>query len=217
MQKVWSQVLSVPADQVPTELCRLAGLVPEIIDIVHLCGDEHQISNVDYWAPHWAGALTGSSTSGANASNFIAPDMVRNLGMTASYLGLVAREGTVPNDEHIAALRDQVAALLDEARTTDKLPLDLQTVLVRRLHDIVYALDHVRIVGPAGVQAAVERLICGITFTEGAASSDANDSDGIAARAREAARAVYAAFLLGPTAYESIEGWSAIAHRMLGM
>lgn len=214
VQTVWATVLGVENAEVPTELCRLAGLVPQIIEIVRLGDDEHQIENVTYWAPHWAGVLTGYSLSGSNASDFIKSDLLRNLGVTASYLSYVAAEGVVPDAEQTAELREQVAALLDEARGADKLPLDLRTVLVHRLHDIVYALDHIQVLGPDGVQAAVERLVCAIDIR--GASGESDEADGLITRIQRTARHVYAVFLFGPTAYEAIGDWRDIGQLMLG-
>lgn len=217
VQVVWSSALGVPRHEVPSELCRLAGLVPQIVEIVRLGGDEHQIDNVNHWAPRWAAVLTESSTSGANADGYIKDDLLRNLGVTASYLNYVAGEGTVPDEEQIGRLRGQVVSLLDEAREAEKLPLELRTVLVRRLHDIVYALDHVELLGPDGVQAAVERLMCAIAMRDTEGADGGEGDDGILSRIRETASSVYAAFLFGPAAYQAVEGWSAIGQRMLGM
>ncbi|MEU5033282.1 hypothetical protein AB0G48_03890 [Streptomyces rubiginosohelvolus] len=216
IQTVWAGTLGVSETQVPVELCRLAGLVPQIVETVHLGADEHQVDNVDYWSPRWAAVLTTSAQSGANATGFLKEDMLRNLGMTASYLSLVAPEGVIPDDEQLESLRGQVASLLEEARAADKLPLQLRTVLVRRLHDISYALDHVLVVGPDGVQAAVERLMCSLAASD-TDGSDADGPDGILTRVRAAAGVVYGAFLFGPTAYQAIEGWGNIGQRMLGM
>lgn len=212
---VWADTLNVPTQAVGIELCRIAGLVHQTVSAVHLAGDVRQVDNVDYWAPHLAAFLTSTASSGQNASGVIQPDLLRALGLTASYLQLVAPEGTVPADDQIGGLRDQVSALLDEAREAGRLPLALRTVLVRRLHDVLYALDHVRLVGPDGVQAAIERLVCSLNFTDPDAADDV-DPDGILTRVRNTARAVYIAFLSGPATQQALEGWVAIGQRVIG-
>ncbi|WP_334664049.1 hypothetical protein [Streptomyces cyaneofuscatus] len=215
VNRVWADVLEVPGDQVPIELCRLAGLVPQITSAVELAGDEHQIEHVAHWAPRWASLLTNTSMSGANAGSTIPPDLLRALGVTASYLRLIASEGTTPPAPEIDELRELVSALLDEARQAEALPLELRTVLVRRLHDVLYALDHVRVTGPDGVQSAIERLVCAVSFPD-AEEADYGGPDGVLTRVRDAARRVYVAFIAGPAAQQALESWVAVGHRMIG-
>ncbi|MEO3844480.1 hypothetical protein [Streptomyces sp. B22F1] len=210
LQSAWAQALGIPTDAVETERCRAASLIPQIIDTVHAANDEHQIRNVNLWGPRWGKALMTPMGSPVGSSG-INQEMLIALGGIASYLRLAADEGSVPDQEQIAELRDRMSALLQEVRDSEDLPTGLKVILIRRLYDIVAALDHVYVVGPDGVQAAVERLACGLDFEGGAPGPD-----GLFERIKSTLRMAYAAFRTGHEVHQALEGWSNTAQRVLG-
>jgi hypothetical protein len=80
----------------------------------------------------------------------------------SSLLSRTASEGYVPNDEKVQSLRVKLDEAIERVLADDDLPADLRQILLRRLHEMIWALDHVRVVGPDGVQAVAELLVVNV-------------------------------------------------------
>jgi hypothetical protein len=75
-----------------------------------------------------------------------------------------------------------------------------------RIHDVLWALDHVHIGGPDAVAGAVERLVGQVVVY----APEAQQRSGVMHRIIATASTVWNAFKVGSEAARALEGWEAV-------
>lgn len=215
MHATWATVLGVPEAQVPVALAEVAALIPEIHRLVVQCGASEQIELFDAFGRQWAVPIMSehhprqTPSPGADA---VDANALAVLGGLSAYLSTCAPEGVLPDPERVAELKAAVSELLDELADEDSLPADLRSAINARLHDIIWAMDHVRIGGPGAVRQAMERLLGQITISLHTAP-DARDS-GFLKKVMKTISCIWIAYKAGPQVHAALEGWQDILKQL---
>jgi hypothetical protein len=79
-----------------------------------------------------------------------------------------------------------------------------------RLHDILWAMDHVRIGGPGAVEQATERLLGQIVLHS---TPEAQES-GFLKKVLKIIGLVWVAYKAGPEAHAALEGWQNVLRQL---
>jgi hypothetical protein len=125
-----------------------------------------------------------------------------------AYLATIAsvlqrRDGaqTLPEGDELAGLLDQVDDFASSVEASADVPEEVKLVLLRKINQVRFAIENVRIGGNEGVHEAVEALVGAVVVRESAIPNWM--------RGKIAAFLVafYAVFTAGPAMQASIESW----------
>lgn len=201
-------MLAVSEAAVPMHLWEVAALVPSAYAAVS--ESDQGVAYRALW-DHHLDHLTEPFTQGLDygAERLDAAALVA-LNAVSAFLSTSANEGVVPDDEQREALRDELLVAIEETKASDEVPSEVRQLIIERLHQIIWALDHVHIGGPAAVTVAVERLAGSLAIRgrEVAESAPAKRSWGTAKK-------VLAAFMGGPAARLALESWLKVGEDIL--
>jgi hypothetical protein len=172
-REAWAAVLEVPVDEVTLHVDEVFRLFREVRDAASATGD-------DAWDPITGDLVTLSRSLLSSDWPFdtgvgnVMPDRtaMRFLKAFSSHLRDVAPGLRVPDEHELDELRERVRDLIEEVTGTE-LPPEVKQALVRRLADVLAALEHLKVRGPDGVRAAAEALAVSATLYE----ADAPDDD----------------------------------------
>lgn len=159
---VWVQTLGVPADRLTVSVAAAFGLIADIDRAVETTDDPSIARSTRRWMGDWASAFVPNSSGrqqGLTAT--VSEDALLALASVASHLRDNLPEGNVPDVEASHALRDQVRELIDRLRHDETVPEEMRVILIDRLNDMAWALDHVEITGARGIRTAMDRLVMG--------------------------------------------------------
>ena len=211
---LWADVLDVHVDDVQFALCEVASLLPAIAYEVERANrpelTETLTQHGDAWASpdlstdHLALRVPGPGPDIVDYSALLALGMVSALLSTNS-------EVTELTEENAASLRTQLQGAVDEVLSSDDLPRSVQALILSRLHDVIWSLDHLIVTGADGVSAATERLVGALLFArvdEDAASSSAFT------KVVNVAKFAWDLLRKGPEMQEMIESWTKITELM---
>jgi hypothetical protein len=211
MHATWATVLGVSEGQVPVALAEVAALIAEIHRLVVQCGAAEQIALFDAFGRQWAVPIMSEHHPRQTPSpgpGAVDPNALAALGGLSAYLSTCAPEGVLPDAERVAELRAAVGDLLDGLAGEDSLPPGLRSAISARLHDIIWAMDHVRIGGPGAVKQATERLLGQINISLYDAP-EARDS-GFLKKVMKTISCIWVAYKAGPQVHAALEGWQDI-------
>jgi hypothetical protein len=203
----WAQVLGVTEAEVPLRLGAVGQLVTDVQEAVEKSGDESLVAPVLRYRDAWAGAIFPRHVAlDASLSNVLpGEDALEVLALVATHLHSVASEGQVPSLEHLDALKERVADLLDAVEEADDVPDTVKHLLATRLTDVLEALNHVAIGGPNAVRLATEALVGALVINEPTTPRSRTWKQVVAVLG-----AVYVAFSSSPTIENSIDAWGHI-------
>lgn len=208
----WATTLGVPEPKVLTALAEVASLVPAIEQAVFAVGDDSQRTMYEQFSHKWAAPIVQYSnhprTTPSPGPGLVDGDALVALGALSSYLSLRVPEGAVPDSERRSELRGEVVAAIDALREDRSVPSQLATAINHRLHDVLWAMDHIRTGGPGAVEQATERLL-GEVVLSSKGDSDVRKS-GVLRRTLDVAGNVWFAFKFVPEAQTAVEGWQNI-------
>lgn len=156
---IWSTVFEVDGSEVVERIAQAFGLIGEIDRALAVTDDEMQQAAFSRHKEAWSRPFIPSSSGWHQALNggTVSDDALIALGSIASHLSSELPEGRVPTTDEHQELRAQVSTLIERVVASD-LPADMANVILRRLHDVLWALDHVSITGAEGIAAACDRL-----------------------------------------------------------
>ncbi|MCK5928521.1 MAG: hypothetical protein KAG80_10040 [Nocardioides sp.] len=214
INSAWCEALRVePAELLPM-LGEVAALLGDVREAVKRSGRSELQDLHDEFAAQWAVPIFthGRNPSGdrgnGQSGGLVDRAALVALGALAINFELVEPDGNIPDEEARAALTSGLSDLLEQVASDTELSADLRAAISTRLHDILWAIDHVTIVGPDGVEAAVERLVGqALIFTAG---DQRSRSSGVFRRTLETAARVWSAFRAPGETREAIEGWQSI-------
>lgn len=133
-----------------------------------------------------------------------------------AYLATIAsvlqrRDGSqaLPGADELADLLDQVDDLSSSIEASPDLPAEAKRVLLRKINEVRFTIENVRIGGPEGVHEAVEALV-GATVVRSNAVPDWMRS-----RIAVFLVAFYAVFTAGPDIQASIDSWGDIGRPVI--
>lgn len=207
-RETWARVLETTQPNVPIHLWKVADLLGSTYRAVSQ-GDADDpyrqlaIHHMNEWAAPFVEDLD-QLTQPVSQTALLA------LNTISAFLSDTVPEGTVPDSEQRESLRNEIAAVIKETNDSDEAPPELRQLIVERLHQILWALDHVHIGGPAAVAAAVERLAGTLTMRgrEAVETPPARRSMSVALK-------LYGAFLSGPVVGHALNAWGGIAKSVL--
>lgn len=206
--QAWSNVLAVPAEDVPMHLGDVASLLRDTRDAVREAG-------VDAFDPIPTTHLETLSRSifpvtepFSGAASNVAPDTtaMQALLMLSVYLEQTAPEGNVPDEDELRELRASVQELMEGVAAAD-LPPEIKRALLHRLADVLEALEHLDVGGPDAVRRAAESLALSAVLYE----SDAEDDGTVFSRIKAFARKTWLAFTVTTSLAGAILTWDRIA------
>jgi hypothetical protein len=206
----WCKALEVEASDLLPMLGQVGSLLGEVREAVLRSGRKELAELHSQFAAAWAIPIF---THGRNPSTDASNDLVDAgalvaLGSLALNFELVAPDGSVPDKELEESVRDDLRELLEQLAADGDLPAPLRAAIAARVHDILWAMDHVKIVGPDGVAAAIERLVGQLAIF--AADAPSTRSAGIFKRTMQAAARAWSAFRFAGEAQKAIEGWQKV-------
>lgn len=178
---VWCRALEVEAGEVAEHIADAFGLIGEVRRALEATGDEMLLDQFNLHKESWAHAFVPTSSGWHQQLNggTVEAAALSALGGIGSHLAVVAYEGKMPSGDERSELRDLVQDAIDAVLDDESLDDKLADVLVRRLYDMMWALDYLRIKGPDGIAAACDRLVVALnTAGQDLVESDpAKDSD----------------------------------------
>jgi hypothetical protein len=150
--ETWMLVLQVETDRaVIRQLCAIAGLIDQIDRDISSCGDEGQRELFDHHAYAWAQPLLFPNNLGgrspSSGKELVDINALIALRSISSYFSIAMPLGSIPNDEIILDLRQQIQGAIDSLMDAPELPGDFRKLLLNHLHAIAWALDHIKISG----------------------------------------------------------------------
>lgn len=163
---VWVHALGITTDQVTEKVAQAFGLIGEIDRALATTGDSFQRRNFQLHKENWARAFVpgASGRSQGVVSGDTSVESRAALGGIASHLRDNLPEGRLPTDEERQGVRDDVEQLISDLRDDETIPVPVLDLFLRRLHDMLWALDHLAIMGPDGIAAVCERMAVALVF-----------------------------------------------------
>jgi hypothetical protein len=133
------------------------SLVPQIRTRIENQGLAGQVAVVNRYESEWLAPFLPDRSWDSKSSGLVGQDSLLALSSLATIMGMLDQSRVVSAEQSESLLR-----LIDEARAAMRddasLPLDLRTLILDRLHDVEWAVEHFMINGPEGLQAALDRL-----------------------------------------------------------
>jgi hypothetical protein len=100
----------------------------------------------------------GTSTQLGDDTAMIYTEQLNALGALAAVLEDGGPDVPELSEDTLTSFREQLTAALDAIRADRSLPAPVRRSVIARLHEILWALDHLDTVGPEEVIAAAERI-----------------------------------------------------------
>lgn len=209
---VWMKVLEVDEGGVSYALAEWAGLLADIARLVRRVDDPVVNDAMQHWGPVWADVLfLPARATSAGSTGLVDPGALSALGMVAGLLSQSAPEGLLPDDAALDELGTAILDALAAVRADTTLPAEVAVILVARLHDMLWAIDHLATVGAEGVTAAAERLAGRFPLP-----GDGQIRHPIVAKVMAVAGMAWAVFKVGRDVPEALEGWKQAASQITG-
>ena len=206
VETVWNKVLKVKADR-PAVVIRMGSLFSDLDRTIDRIDDSKARRLYDEFCPSWlesihgpGGDWNGMSEGLVDRGALVALEVLADIVAPYDY------PVTAPDEAVIDDLRASLVAALADVRTAESLPSDVRSLVVARVHDMLWALDHLAVTGADGVVAATERLATSLNLN---VSKD-DLARPVLAKVRSLAGVVWSAFRISGPASDSIEGWQKI-------
>lgn len=143
----------------------------------------------------------GGNLDGAVQQPPVAQEALAYLATIASVLQRRDGPRMLPEGDELAVLLAQVDDLASSVEASADLPEEVKRVLLRKINQVRFALENVRVGGPEGVHEAVEALIGAAVVRQSAVPN------WMRAKLTAFLVAFYAVFTAGPAIQASIESW----------
>ena len=204
---VWAEVLGVSTADLLPALGQAAALLGEVKTVVERTGKPSLAASYATFSAGWATPFLSHGRNPASEASheLIDKNSLVALGMVSEVLGMIAPEGVIPTEEQTTQLNDELNSVLDALEADTELSAELRAAMAARIHDILWAISHVRIVGPDGVQAATEKLVGQLLIFSVREPTSRRAS--VFQRAAGVALRAWAVFRAGSEAHEALEGW----------
>ncbi len=181
------------------KLSEIGGLILEVHRAVSRQGRPAYRELCSHHIPEWASPFN----TPLNATAPVVPSSaLLGLNAISDFLSERASEGVLPDDEERRSLREEVWMTIEETKEADDVPVEVRQVILERLHQIIWALDHVQVGGPEAVAAAVERLVASLVIHGQTPKSN------LAKRCWNLVEVFFRTLKRGPEIREGLEGWS---------
>lgn len=105
-----------------------------------------------------------------------------------------------------------VDELLQEVVADTTFPTAVRSAITARLHDVLWAMDHINIGGPGAVEVATERLL-GQIVVHTSTNAEVRETS-LFKRTMKTLGLVWIAYKAGPEAAAALEGWQDILREL---
>jgi hypothetical protein len=209
VHSVWMAVLDVDETELPAALCEVASLV-SAIELEAFRTDRAELKNLlEHYRRAWTLPILSSDMHPRQmpgpGPGYVDENALASLAVVSMLLES-SSQVRVPDPAQVEALKQQIVAALDEVLRAQDLPGEIRMVVVARLHDIIWALDHLLVSGPDGVVAAIERLIGAIVLQN--PDPEEAEKSSTFGHVFHVIRFAWELFRKGPEISRAIEGWS---------
>ncbi|MBO3094699.1 hypothetical protein [Cellulomonas dongxiuzhuiae] len=203
----WALTLDCDPSEVVVALGEVAGLLADIRRVVGRIDSPGATELLLHFGEKWAGVIfTPDRNMTQGSHGLVTHAELAALAGLSALLSSTASEGAVVDMKVTAELRSTLLDVLQEVRADSGLPADLRAILVARIHDMLWAIDHLATVGADGVKAAAERLAGALAIRP----NSADKQHPIVAKVLSAAGKAWTFFTMGPKVQQSLEGWNGI-------
>lgn len=200
---VWRSAIKWTGTDEELVVC-LCALLDEVHRTVDRLDDPMATRLYDQFLPSWLHSVLGPEASWtSDAGNLVDQGALVALDVLADIVAGSRHVESELEPEAVAELREALTHALAAVRSEVELPSEVQQLLIARLHDILWALDHLAVTGSEGVLAATERLAGAMGLNLPHASRDRPVVRG----ALKVAGQVWSAFKLGRPTQEALKGW----------
>jgi hypothetical protein len=206
MAAAWAEVLGISEDEVPMQLGRVAVLLEEVRQAAEDTGEAAYAP-----MPAHLRTLSGSIIPVTQNLNSAVTDVLPDgnamdmLNTLAAFLRQTAPEGERPEHDDVEELRATTRGLMEDVAAAE-LPPEIRRELLRRLGEVLEALDHLGVGGPNAVRRAAEALALSAMLYESAAQGDQT----VFTRAKVLAKRVAITFTVATTMATGALTWDKI-------
>lgn len=206
LRKVWATVLRIPEADVQYGQFGL----PLVARVLSHAVEEAEHADAEVGVPlrrelieEWRKPVftPGGNLDGVIQPQPVAPEALAYLATIASVLQRRDGPQMLPEGDELVGLLAQVDDLASSAEASADLPEEVKRVLLRKINEIRFAIENVRIGGPEGVHEAVEALIGAAVVRQSAIPNWMHGKIAVFLVA------FYAVFTAGPAIQGSIEAW----------
>lgn len=177
---LWADVFGVEEKAVTEHVAQAFGLVGEVDRALATTGDESQRVIFDIHKDNRALAFIPQSSGRGQAVNGGRTSVSSRaaLGGIASHLRDNLPPSKMPTDEEQESLRTMVRDLIELLREDESLPPHFHAEFLQRLYEMLWALDHLAIMGPEGITTAADRLMISCARTEASVRAQEEQAEG---------------------------------------
>lgn len=162
LRRAWAGVLGVPEADVPAHLGPVLQLVTDIPRTLADAGVSSFDAVIARFSAHWVRPIFpgdyafNSPLSGVK----VGAEALEPLSGISAYLHAVAPDGLVPDPDVRTRLRDRILEVIDEVRAADEgeIPTEVKRLVVKRLAQMLTAVETVAVGGPEAVRSAAEAV-----------------------------------------------------------
>ncbi|WP_409485032.1 hypothetical protein [Arsenicicoccus dermatophilus] len=177
---VWVETLQLDGSYAVTlAVAQAFSLIPEIAKALTITDDPANTRLFHLFASEWSKPFlpTNSGRDQVVGDAAVSEHAMAALSSIASHLQDNLPEGPALEEMTVTDWREQILPLIEDLRDDAGLPPQDRALLIARLHDILWALDHVDVMGTEGVRAATERLAMAYLHAHLQTATAAGDDD----------------------------------------
>jgi hypothetical protein len=144
---------------------------------------------------------SGGNLDGPLQHHQVSQEAVDYLDAIAKVLGTTEKQDALPDPVELTGLLEQLSEVANSIEGSRELGDDVRTALLRRISQMRFAIENVRVGGPEGVEEAIE-LLLGAAVLRSARVPKAT-----ARKIFAVVAAAYTVFSAGPTIDASLQAW----------
>lgn len=178
--KLWADIFRVEEDAVTEHVAQAFGLIGEVGRALATTGDESQRVIFELHKDNWSLAFIPQSSGRGQHVNGGRTSVASRaaLGGIASHLRDNLPPSKTPTEEEQEGLRAMVRELIEVLREDESLPPHLHAEFLQRLYEMLWALDHISIMGPEGIATAADRLVLSCARAEASVREQEERAEG---------------------------------------
>jgi hypothetical protein len=198
----WAESLDVPAADVPDVLGPLLGLIPKVSTTLESLGRPRLLQTCERYKAAWSKPFLSRQNGSAN---LVDDDSMHALLGIAETISQSGRHRVPISDAEQRRLSELLQEAREEVLQDLNLPRELRALMLSRIGEMLWALDHLQVVGMDGLQEAMERL----TTVVGTAPKPVREKTAWK-KAVVALGAAWVVFSHGADVQDNLEAWREI-------
>jgi hypothetical protein len=206
LRAAWAEVLGVPEPDVQYGrfgLPLVARVLSEAIEEAERATEEIGISLRRDYIDEWRKPVfaPGGNLDAPLQQQGVHGEALNYLANIRNVLQKKDRRPALPEGDELTGLLEQVDDLAGSVEAAEELSAEVKRALLRRINDLRFAIEHVRVGGAEGVEEAVERLVGALGVRHAAVPKT------LSKRILAMAGTIFTLFAAGPVIQDSIEAW----------